>query len=79
MRTLRRLTCIWRAEEMPDNSATTSDDRQADELECDEHSTVRRIPELVCIHNVDRKLCVICSRNWAEPQTGQLPHRPKAA
>ncbi len=77
MHTLRRLICTWRVEEVPDAPAAPAEDEQDDELVRDEHSTARRI--LVCIHNVDPELCVICSRNWAEPQTGQLPYRPKAA
>ncbi len=76
-----RLICIWRAEEAPDDSGGEFDDRQADEhdLECDERPIVRHIPELTCIHKLDREACPICSRDWTQPQTGQLPYRPKAA
>jgi hypothetical protein len=75
-----RLVCIWRAEQMPDSSEATSDDRQDDELvEYDEHPILHVVPELVCIHKKNRKACPICSRDWTQPQTGRLPYQPKAA
>ena len=80
MRSPRRLTCIWRTEHMPDSSAATSDDRQNDgPIECDENPIVHIVPGLVCIHKKSHEACPICSRDWTRPQTGQLPHRPKAA
>jgi len=80
-----RLICIWHKEQVPDTSAdtsaATSEDRQSDErIGCDEPIVdLVTSTELICIHKKNRELCVICSRNWAEPQTGRLPYRPKAA
>jgi hypothetical protein len=75
-----RWTCIWRAEQAPDSSAPTPDDRQTDEpIGCEEDSVVHLAPELTCVHKKDPAACPICSRDWTQPQTGQLPYRPKAA
>jgi hypothetical protein len=73
-----RLVCIWREEEISESPDATSDGQQT-EPELDKRPTARRVPELVCIHNKDRGECPICSRDWTQPQTGQLPYRPKAA
>jgi len=76
MRALRRLTCIWRAEKIPISPAAT-ESQPGGEPQSGQQSQAH--PRLVCIHNKDPELCVICSRNWANPETGQLPYRPKAA
>lgn len=79
MHAIRRLVCIWRVEETPDTPATPAENQQTDQPEHDDRFAGPYVPGLVCIHNLDPALCVICSRNWAEPRTGQLPYRSKAA
>jgi hypothetical protein len=74
-----RLICIWRLEQTPDSPEVTSDVRQSNGEGQGQHLTENPAPELVCIHRKNPKACPICSRDWTQPQTGQLPYRPKAA
>jgi hypothetical protein len=72
-----RLICRWHLEQ--DDSDVTVDAKQTEEERHDGQGAGNPTPGLVCVHRKDPKACPICSRDWTESQTGQLPYRPKAA